>query len=109
MVVNEIMQKIQLVQGKFSPAEALEILETLISERINFHKIQKLRMWESDHSCNTTYLDKIIAELANDKDMTKNLIDEAVRKGYKVEISGKLEVKFVKQTIDPIKIEISHN
>lgn len=34
---------IKLVDGEFTPSQALDILSTLIDEKINYHKVEKLQ------------------------------------------------------------------
>jgi len=56
-------QKIQLVKGEFTPSEASHIIMNLIDEKINFHKLQRLQMWEGNHKSKTEQLDGRIEEL----------------------------------------------
>ena len=44
--MTEVIQKVQLVEGKFTPSEAADVVSSLISEKINFHKIQRLSSLE---------------------------------------------------------------
>ncbi len=60
-------QKIQLVKGEFTPSEASHIVMSLIDEKINFHKIQRLQIWEGNHKCKTSQFDGRIAELEKRK------------------------------------------
>lgn len=57
---EKMTKHIQLVKGDFSPSEASQIILSLINEKINFHKIERLQIWEGNHNCETDPLDKRI-------------------------------------------------
>ncbi len=86
-------QKIQLVKGEFTPSEALDIVRSLIDEKINFHKIQRLQLWEGNHACNTNQLDGRIKELELEKEKTREFIAEMRTQGKNLMINGVLEIK----------------
>lgn len=97
-VASEVIadqRKIQLVDGKFTPTEASDVITALIDEKINFHKIQRLKIWEGNHLGKTSLLDSRIGELEQEKLTARNIIDKARAKGKKIEISGVLEIKYV--------------
>ena len=60
------IQKIQLVKGEFTSSEASDIIMNLFNEKINFHKKQRLQLWEGNHKSNTEHLDKRIKGLENE-------------------------------------------
>jgi len=53
--VKEAKQSVQLVEGLFTPSEASHIVNVLIEQKVNFHKLQKLRMCEGNEDSDTTY------------------------------------------------------
>ena len=65
--IETTTQKIQLVKGEFTPSEASHIIMNLIDEKINFHKLQRLQMWEGNHKSKTDQLDGRIEELEKEK------------------------------------------
>ena len=93
---KEVKQKIQLVRGTFSAPEASDVINGLIKEKINFHKIQRLRLLEGDHICNTGTLDGRIEELLEEKDIARDFLSEMRAKGGKLHISGVLEISVIK-------------
>jgi hypothetical protein len=93
VIENTKKQKIQLVKGEFTPSEALDIIRSLIDEKINFHKIQRLQLWEGSHSCNTDQLDGRIQELEKEKQVAKEFIAGMRAQGKKLSINGVLEIK----------------
>ncbi|TNE64244.1 MAG: hypothetical protein EP344_03920 [Bacteroidetes bacterium] len=92
MTHTEVIQKVQLVDGVFTPSEAADMLTTLIDQEINFHKIQRLSWCEGDENCSTTYPDGRIADLQQGKDEARGLINQARREGGKLRINGTLEI-----------------
>lgn len=85
-------QKIQLVKGEFTPSEASHIIMKLIDEKINFHKIQRLQIWEGNHKCETKELDGRIEELQKEKEITRAFINQTRGLGKKLHINGVLEI-----------------
>lgn len=89
-------QKIQLVKGEFTPSEASHIIMKLIDEKINFHKIQRLQIWEGNHKCETKELDGRIEELQKEKEITRAFINHTRGLGKKLNINGVLEISVIK-------------
>ena len=88
-------RKIQLVDGTFTPTEASDVMTTLIDEKINFHKIQRLKIWEGNHSSKTNMLDNRIDELEKEKMTARTIIEQARKNGKNITINGILEIKYV--------------
>lgn len=90
-------QEVQLVEGEFTCSEASFVINELINEKINFHKLQRLRLCEGDENSDTRYANQRIAELENEKLIAKRYIDKARQEGYDVFIDGVLDIRFVKK------------
>lgn len=88
-------QKIQLVKGEFTSSEAYDVILSLIDEKINFHKLQRLQLWEGDHLCETDMLDGRIKELLEEKKNTKEFLAATRASGKNYFINGVLEIKMV--------------
>ncbi|MHA7831537.1 MAG: hypothetical protein ACX93O_10585 [Flagellimonas sp.] len=88
-------RKIQLVDGTFTPTEASDVMTALIDEKINFHKIQRLKIWEGNHSSKTNILDNRIDELEKEKMTARAIIEQARKNGKNITINGILEIKYV--------------
>ncbi|MAN58995.1 MAG: hypothetical protein CMC08_04070 [Flavobacteriaceae bacterium] len=91
-----VVEKIQLVDGDFTPIEALDVIRGLIDEKINFHKVQRLSITEREQLADTGYPDGRIRELMQEKEKAKEALLEAYEKGYQIRINGILEMEFVK-------------
>ncbi|NNF35851.1 MAG: hypothetical protein HKN68_17220 [Saprospiraceae bacterium] len=96
MVTTEVLQKIRLVDGQFTPSEASDVVSSLINEKINFHKIQRLGMFIHDEDEDAAELNGRVQELIDERKKAKAIIAEARAKGYNVKINGILEITFEK-------------
>jgi len=94
--IEKATQKIQLVDGEFTPSEASDIIMNLIDVKINFHKIQRLQIWEGNHICKTNQLDGRIQELEKEKEIAREFIDSKRGLGQNLIINGTLELSIAK-------------
>ncbi|MGB5508033.1 hypothetical protein [Robiginitalea sp.] len=85
-------QKVQLVKGSFTPMEATDVVLSLLDEKINFHKLQRLRWCEGHFGADTSYADQRIAELEAEKVMARKFIRQAREMGKCLTINGTLEI-----------------
>lgn len=85
-------QKVQLVKGEFTPSETYDVVVGLINEKINFHKIQRLQVWEGDHKCEKPNLVGRINELEEEKKNVKDFISSIRGLGKNLKINGVLEI-----------------
>lgn len=90
--IEKAIQKIELVKGEFTPSEASDVIMRLIDVKINFHKIQRLQIWEGDHKCKTNQLDGRIQELEKEKEIAREFIDSKRGLGQNLFINGTLEL-----------------
>jgi hypothetical protein len=90
--VKKTKQNIQLVEGEFTPSEALHVVSTLLNEKINFHKLQRLTMLEGDCHSQTRYADNRITELENEKRIAKDFITKMRKEGIKLRINSTIEI-----------------
>ena len=92
---RQIDQKLQVVKGEFTPSEAALIITNLLDQKINFHKLQQLQIWEGDHKCETEPLDTRIQELQEEKLIAHEFINNIRGLGKKLRINGVLEIEVV--------------
>ena len=90
--MQDTLQKVKLVDGVFTPSEAADIVGSLIDEKINFHKIQRLQRWEGDHKCDTGDLNDRITELEQDRAQALEYIAQIRKEGKSIRINGILEI-----------------
>ncbi len=96
MVATDVKQKVKLIEGVFTPDEASDVLEALIRQKVNFHKVKRLQTWITDASVDTSNLEGRIGELLRDKKSAMEFIEEAKREGFNLHIQGKVEITFTK-------------
>jgi hypothetical protein len=85
-------QKIQLVEGDFTVSEATDIIVSLIDEKLNFHKLQRLSLSEGYSGADTKYPDGRIGELEREKATARAFFAEVRKSGAKITINGTLEI-----------------
>lgn len=85
-------QTVQLVKGVFTPSEANEVMISLINEKINFHKLKRLQLWEKNNAFDTNQLDNHIEELLREKENLIKIIADMEAIGKNLKISGTLEI-----------------
>ena len=85
-------QKIQLVDGTFTPSETADVVLALLNEKINFHKLQRISWCEGSADADTKYPDSRIAELEKEKVVTKEFVTQVRHMGKKLRINGILEI-----------------
>ncbi len=94
MVLTEVKQKIQLVEGQFTPSQANDIVKALLDEKINYHKLQRLSMIVGDEMADVESSDIRIAELIREKKIARDFINMARKEGKNVRINGILNISF---------------
>ncbi len=86
--------KHDLIRGDFSPEDALEIINHLISEKINFHGLRsfsnKIRFGEVDH-----HSERRIKELKKSSAELNSLIKMAKEEGLTLKIESTISIQFV--------------
>lgn len=91
---KDVKQKINLVDGMFTVAEADHVVQSLLDEKINFHKLQRLSMNIGSLCANTKYPDERITELEHEKSVAKEFFKQARTKGMVIKMNGTLEISF---------------
>ena len=91
-VTKKTKQTIRLVEGEFTSSEASFLIQTLLDEKINFHKLHRLSILEGNCNTKTTYDSGRISELENEKKVAKEFFAKIRQEGLKLQIKGKLEI-----------------
>ena len=95
MSITDVLHKVQLIDGEFTPSEASFLVNTLIQEKINFHKLHRLAICEGNILSDTTFDDTRVEELIQEKASFRRLYAEAKAAGKNVRINGILEVEIL--------------
>lgn len=89
------VQNVRLVDGEFTPVQAIDIISSLINQKINFHKVENLQKWEKDHKTDPEPIKKRIHELKEANEAAKQFIIEMKKNGKKIKIEGNLSINIV--------------
>ncbi|MGY3792353.1 hypothetical protein [uncultured Aquimarina sp.] len=95
MVSTEVTHKVQLVDGVFTPSEASDVINSLIREKVNFHKLHRLSICEGDMHSDTKFDDSRVSQLLQEKENFKPIYKEAMLGGKRVKISGVLNIEII--------------
>jgi len=89
------IQRLQLLEGSFTPSEANDVITSIIDKNINFYKLQHLSLWEKDHTISSDSVNELISELNFKKNNLKRIIAQAKETGSKLSIESMFEIKLV--------------
>ncbi|NJM78691.1 MAG: hypothetical protein HC854_01925 [Flavobacterium sp.] len=82
----------KLVKGQFSPAEARNILFTLINDKIKFHQLDLFSKTERNKT-NNIHSKERIKELELSRDNLESFLEELEDKNLKISIDGNITLK----------------
>jgi hypothetical protein len=88
----EKQYKFKLIEGDFSIDEAKKMVMSLISSKINFHNLNSF----SDYvrfNRDPKKVEKRIAELTTTREEILNLLEEAEKKGMKLNIKSTIAIE----------------
>lgn len=85
--------EIDLINGNFTAADALEIITAVLDKKMNFHKLQRLAKTEKDHSYPSTFENERIKALQEEKDKTINFLGNFINGDDMIEVKSKIHLK----------------
>lgn len=85
-------KEIKLIDGEFTPTQASDILNAMIDQKINFHKIENLQHWEKDHDNDPKPFIDRIQQLEDEKKALDTYITQIKKSGKNVRIDGLLSL-----------------
>ncbi len=88
-------QGIKLIQGTFTPSEASDILIEIIDKKINFHKIQKLKISEGNHDDPCSLDTARLSELERSKQHLLQIIRGVRADGKRMTINATINIEVV--------------
>ena len=88
-------KQIKLVDGEFLKSQALEILSSLIDQKINYHKVDGLQMWESNHDIDKTHIHNRIDALEKEKADLHAYVKSLTSNDIKLKVKGVLEIEVI--------------
>lgn len=88
-------KQIKLVDGEFSKFQASEVLNLLINQKINYHKIEGIQSWEQNHETVNSPIRNRIQELEQEKKKLASLLENLKDGEHKLQINGVIEIKVI--------------
>lgn len=95
MNTTKTIHKVQLVNGDFTAQEASEVVNSLLNEKISFHRLHRLGKTEANVNCDTSFDGSRIDELKQEKEEFKTFCAEALADVKRVRISGNLNLEVI--------------
>lgn len=83
---------INLIEGKFTTSEAVDIIYDVLDVKINFHKLQRLSKTEGNHNATCTYDNGRIQELIASQEEILKFFNELKTTGKKISIKSTIEI-----------------
>ena len=93
--LTPVLQKFRLIDGTFTAQEAQDLINALLNEKINFHKLQRLSASEGDMSADTRFPDDRIKELEAEKRHARSFINVKETSGKRFRINGTIELELI--------------
>lgn len=90
-VPHQSNELVQLVSGTFDPAEAADVLLSLVNYKIKFHSVQLLNLQNHEKEA-IEKSEKRIAELKIAKQKVTDLILDARKNGQSIEIKSEISI-----------------
>ncbi|MET6991055.1 hypothetical protein [Sediminicola arcticus] len=87
-------ENIAFIKGQYSPAEAADVLLSLLNDKIKFHSVRALNLRHEQVNSDRTSEGKI-RKLKEDKKIVEQLVLHAHKNGLELEINGTIEIKLV--------------
>lgn len=87
-------EQIKFIEGNFTPAEAADVLLSLLNDKIKFHTVKalNLRQNENDSVCSST---ERISSLKEAKKRVEELVVSAHKNGMELKIDSSIEINLV--------------
>lgn len=83
---------INLINGNFKAADALDIITTILDKKMNFHKLQRLAKSEKDHADPCTFENERIAALQSEKDKAIAYILPLIKENATLDINSEINI-----------------
>ncbi len=87
------MQSISLIDGIFTPSDASDILNAMLTKKINFHNLQIMRIKEGNHDDLCTHDATRLNKLKAEQSRLKEILDEVRSQGKKMNIQSTITIE----------------
>ena len=87
-----LLHHLKLIEGKFSKREALNILNSVVDVKINFHKLQRLSRIEGNVQDICLFDNSRITELISAKSTAKEFLNSLELEGRALKITSTIHI-----------------
>ena len=87
-----LLHQLKLIEGKFTKREALNILNSVVDVKINFHKLQRLSRIEGNVQDTCVFDNSRIKELISDKSNAKEFLNSLELGGHALKITSTIHI-----------------
>jgi len=94
MEMVQVIQKINLVDNCYSPTEAKDLISDLVEKKLEFLKIQNLKEFIHDSTCDCRPGSERIEELKQELADMKKILDQSRVDGKGVRVNCVLEISY---------------
>ncbi len=95
-------EHIKFIKGRYNPAEAADVLLSLINDKIKFHTVKSLNLRQEEPNSHGKSDDRIV-ELKQAKKIVENLVVKAHKNGLELEIDCTVEINIVNNKSSKLK------
>lgn len=95
---NQMTENLNFIDGRFSPAEAADILFSIINDKIKFHTVKSLNLSHGEQGINRNSEERI-RRLKDAKKIIEQAVLKAHRDGLELEVNSTIEIKLVNMHI----------
>ena len=89
-----MQDSIKFITGKYSPAEAADILISVLNDKIKFHSLRSLNLTPSETNTRLNSEERI-KELTQVKKKVEKLVSQAHQENLFLEITSSIKLKMV--------------
>lgn len=91
--LNKISNEtINLIEGVFSVSDSRDIINALLDEKINFHKLQRLKRTEGNGKDACSYDNNRLVELIDAKGKMQAYFNELQKEGRTIKLKSTIEI-----------------
>ena len=98
-------EQFKLIQGTFTPAEAADVMLSLLNDKIRFHSLKMMNL--KDETNNISESRKRLEELKSFKRRVEQMLMAAHHNYMELEINGDIHLRMVKPETQSDEIDIS--
>ena len=93
LVAQKTTQKIDLINGQFTPSNASDIINSVLEVKINFHKLSRLSITEGNYNEDCNHDNGRIEELLNEQKIARDFFSQARLKGKKLKMRSTIHIE----------------